>query len=230
MGMTWISESSAERWRAHRFRTLLGFQGALLLAYPYLEGAPIGLGLLVLLNALVMASAVYAASPSRKAIGLGIGFAAIASTVDLLVVSGWIGLAWWAGAGDVLFFGFTAAVLFLEVFRSRAVDHDVLAGAACCFILIAFAWSSAYVWLEVSQPGSFSIPAGADPWPELLYFSFVTLTTLGYGEITPTVDAARSLVLLEAVVGVLYSAIVVARLVGLAGPSPSGPAATVASP
>ena len=221
MGITWISVSSAERWRARRFRTLLVAQATLLLTYPYLEEGPIGMGFLVLLNALVMVSAVYAAAPSRTALALGVGLAALASTTDLLVVSGWSGLAWWAGAGDVLFFGFTAAVLFLEVFRSRAVDQDVLAGAACCFILIAFAWSSAYVWLETAQPGSFSLPAGADPWSALLYFSFVTLTTLGYGEIIPIVDAARSLVLLEAVVGVLYSAIVVARLVGLAGISPA---------
>lgn len=210
---------SAATWRARRFRTLLVAQLGLLLSYPYLGGSAAGGVLLVLLNAAVMVAAVYAASPSAKAFVLGVALAALSSAGDLAVAAGSTQLRVWAAAGDTFFFCFVAAVLFAEVFRTRTIDHDVLAGAACCFVLIALTWSSAYAWLEASTPGSFTLAAGADPWRELLYFSFVTLTTLGYGEITPVGDAARSLALLEATVGVLYSAILVARLVGLSASS-----------
>ena len=79
---------------------------------------------------------------------------------------------------------------------------------------------TAFQLVEGMQPGSFYIdPArnvdGIVNWADLLFYSFATLTTLGYGDITPITSPARSLAALEAVTGVLYIAFLVARLVGL---------------
>ena len=82
-------------------------------------------------------------------------------------------------------------------------------------------WCQLYLILEVLRPGSFNIPAhwstvaSGDPAPALLYFSFTTLTTVGYGDITPQWAGAAGLAAAEAVVGQLYLAITIARLVGL---------------
>ena len=83
-------------------------------------------------------------------------------------------------------------------------------------------WAFGYGLVELHEPGSFDLPAivgepaGADRhMASFVYFSFVTLTTLGYGDVTPVGSAARTLALLEALVGQLFLAILVARLVAL---------------
>jgi hypothetical protein len=80
--------------------------------------------------------------------------------------------------------------------------------------------------VETAQPGSFYVSSAQNldhmiNWSDLMFFSFVTLTTLGYGDITPVTSAARSLAVIEAVFGVLYNAILIARLVGLYRPPTS---------
>ena len=96
---------------------------------------------------------------------------------------------------------------------------DVLYGAISVYLMIGLTWSVAYLLLENLYPGSFYIDAAHNPdgylnLSDLLYYSYVTLTTLGYGDITLVTSQARSLAFLEAVCGVLYVAVLVARLVG----------------
>jgi hypothetical protein len=78
-------------------------------------------------------------------------------------------------------------------------------------------WAFVYLVLESLHPGSFAIGEGQIEVGRRLYiyYSFVTITTLGYGDITPTTDLANSLSFLEAVTGQLYIAILIARLVGI---------------
>jgi voltage-gated potassium channel len=82
---------------------------------------------------------------------------------------------------------------------------------------MALAWSSIFAVVESLHPGSFSLPdiEGISPSRGFLYFSFVTITTLGYGDITPVTSLARSLSILEAVIGQLYLVVQVAWLVGV---------------
>ena len=119
---------------------------------------------------------------------------------------------------------YLAARVFKEVLMDREVSTDTIMGAICAYLLIGVCWSFFYGVVAIMQPGSFAISepltaqALASPQEQLsilLYLSFVTLTTLGYGDITPLTSAARSLCWLEAVVGQLFLAIMVARLVGL---------------
>ena len=92
---------------------------------------------------------------------------------------------------------------------------SVLAGA-----LMAFVFAYLYALVELVAPGSFFINPANNPdartgWWELLYFSFTCLTSVGFGDITPVSDPARSLVMIEQMMGVLYLALIISRLVAM---------------
>ncbi|HWB49331.1 MAG TPA: potassium channel family protein [Stellaceae bacterium] len=94
--------------------------------------------------------------------------------------------------------------------------------------MIAMFWAFIYSLLESFSPGSFNIPRENISIPQnmfynLLYFSFTTLTTVGYGDITPVSGQARSLVMIEQFGGVFFVAVLIARLAGLYPPRPDLP-------
>ena len=107
--------------------------------------------------------------------------------------------------------------ILTHIFRQKAVTADMIAGAIVVYLLMAVMWSQIYRVLECIRPGQFSPPAGQGPITLALlrYFSFVTITTVGYGDIIPMTHAARALANLEAVMGQLYLVIQVAWLVGM---------------
>ena len=99
---------------------------------------------------------------------------------------------------------------------AREVSSGDLYGAASTYLLIGVTWAVVYVILNSVEPGSFSFPDhDSGKGDSLFYFSFVTLVTLGYGEITPVSEIARSFSVVEAIMGSLFLTILVARLVGL---------------
>ena len=113
----------------------------------------------------------------------------------------------------------TAFILRL-VFREGPITGDRIRGAIAVYILLGVLWSLAYQLLDRLAPGSFHFAETARPTlgrlsHRLVYYSFVTLTTVGYGDITPVHPLARSLAAGEALVGQLYPAILIARLVSL---------------
>lgn len=123
----------------------------------------------------------------------------------------------------VAFFGFAVTVILQGVFKREAIRADDIIGAACGYLLAAAAWANFYALVYVFAPASFHVP-GAIAWQLsdwhtrralFGYFSVVTLTGLGYGDITPTNPPAYALVALEVVFGLFYLAVVVAQLVGL---------------
>jgi hypothetical protein len=116
----------------------------------------------------------------------------------------------------VLFLLFTILIIVAYLFMEREVNTDVIVGAVCAYFLIGTAWAMGYTLLEHLNPGSFKFPDGFAPGLSTFhYFSFTTLTTLGYGDITPLTHKALSLSTLEAITGQLYVATLVARLVGM---------------
>lgn len=104
-----------------------------------------------------------------------------------------------------------------QVLLTGAVDSNKIIGAICIYLMMGIAWAEAYLLIERIFPGS--IPAlSGDIWrhhvEDALYFSYVTLTTLGYGDISPVQPLARYMVYMQAIVGQFYIAIVVASLIG----------------
>jgi hypothetical protein len=123
-----------------------------------------------------------------------------------------------SGVLTVLFTAVVIALLIGHVARARRVTIDTLYAAFSAYLLIAILFAALYSFLEIVQPGSVGLSIGEgssrETW-DSFYFSLVTLTTLGYGDITPAFGIARTLAPMEAVLGQLYIAALVARLVGL---------------
>jgi hypothetical protein len=103
---------------------------------------------------------------------------------------------------------------FAELVGSQESTADSLVGAIFGYFMIAATCSLLFRQLEVTDPGSFRLPEGGDLDTQLLYFSIVTVTTVGYGDITPATSFAQIGAALEAAVGTLYIAILIGRIVG----------------
>ncbi|HYB53791.1 MAG TPA: potassium channel family protein [Thermoanaerobaculia bacterium] len=116
--------------------------------------------------------------------------------------------------------GFLAAVLAAQLFREAGhVTIYRVGGAVVVYLLLGQMWVNAYWFIELLHPGAFhfqTAPAVAtDTFGRLVYFSFATLSTVGYGDVLPLRPVARSLANLEALTGQLYPAILIARLVAM---------------
>lgn len=121
-----------------------------------------------------------------------------------------------------IFFLLGTVVLIIEtIFREQRIDLDGICGAVCGYLLLGLAWGVAYGLLAELDPGSFRVHPDHEvelaDWGQrgslLVYYSFVTLTTLGYGDVSPATPATRTLSWLEAMTGQFYLAILVAGLV-----------------
>lgn len=109
-----------------------------------------------------------------------------------------------------------AAVVLRQVLRSGPITFHRVVGSAAAYILLGFAWSEMYHLVSILAPGSLVSSTGlALERFDLYYYSFVTLTTVGYGDIMPLHPIARSLAMLEALTGQLFPAILIARLVSM---------------
>ncbi len=116
--------------------------------------------------------------------------------------------------------GLLGAFLMVLVLRDILLDDrvtiDTIFGSIAAYILFAMFWASVYVTIERGNPGAFKIPdPSGSSLADLLYFSFVTQTTLGYGDITPVGPVTRQFAGVQAMAGQLYVAILVAWLVGV---------------
>lgn len=101
-------------------------------------------------------------------------------------------------------------------FGARTVMTDVLLSATSLYLVIGSGFAAVLALIEWSAPGSFVTSSGTPiDWQQMVYFSYVTLTTLGYGDITPVGFYAQSFVTFEAIGGTLYTVILLSRLVGL---------------
>jgi hypothetical protein len=107
-------------------------------------------------------------------------------------------------------------ILLSQVFAPGPVTHLRLQGAIAAYLLFGIAWAHAYAIVVSIIPGSFTFPQGELHSPsEWLYYSFVTLTTVGFGDVVPTHRVARSLTIGEVLTGQLYLAVLIGRLVGM---------------
>ncbi len=119
------------------------------------------------------------------------------------------------GLGGVFLIQMLVMIL-IHIEKENEVTKDLIMASACAYILIGMVWAHFYHFVEVFHPKSFTLPwtPGDDLW-DFYYYSFVTLTTVGYGDILALTKPARALSILEALTGQLYLAIMISRLVGL---------------
>ena len=118
----------------------------------------------------------------------------------------------------LLFYLFTTGLAFRSLFTGKRVDMNMIMGSICVYILVGISWSILYFFAAVIHPDAFegvhSITT-KQLFTDLLYYSFVTLSTLGYGDITPMIPITRTLAYIEALFGQFYIAILVASFVGM---------------
>jgi len=126
----------------------------------------------------------------------------------------------------ILAIGMIAGVIFIAVvianilrymFKSEEINREIIYAAILLYLLAALMWAFVYTFLELIDPASFNIDLSQhqDYLLVFQYFSFVTITTLGYGDITPVTEVAKAITVLEAVAGQLYLVVAVAWLVGM---------------
>lgn len=184
---------------------------------PVLLALPGGAPVFDLVMLGVLGSAIYAIFGSRRelAIGLVLGVPAALGQIWVMV-SGAPDLVPWSLALLLAFLVYVAAVIFREVFRPGSVNRHTVRGGICLYLLIGLIWAMGFAILESLSPGAFRYEeaVGREAVIQVfVYYSLVTLSTLGYGDVAPILPLARSLAAIEAIVGQLYIAVFVATLV-----------------
>ncbi|TDI16415.1 MAG: two pore domain potassium channel family protein [Acidobacteria bacterium] len=200
----------------NRFLYLLITLVAFVTLVPFLEELGYGGMIFNIFLSTILLSAAYAASESR-------GYFILASILAvpafvLRWINNFVGNPWLefvAGVLTVLFLLLVAALILSHVLKAERVSREKIFGALSVYLIFGVVWSLLYMMEDFLVPGSFRYAEGVRTDFELVYYSFVTLTTLGYGDIVPVSPSARALVTLEALTGQLYLTVLVARLVGL---------------
>ena len=197
---------------------------ALLVAIPFCVASIHGRWAIGLLNVVILVTAVAAVQRSRLSLVVAImlGLPALAFQV-VAMQTGTLGHTALSWSFNAAFYAFTVTNLLRYVLRQDEMTADKLYGAVAAYIMIAILAAFLHGVLQYVYPGSYSYLGAAKvlDFPELIFFSFTVLTTAGFGDITPMLIHARFLTLLEAVTGVMYVAILIARLTGVypvAGP------------
>jgi voltage-gated potassium channel len=213
------------RWREVRFLELLLFMMAILFVSPVLQK---GLVLRILTQVFFANAFMVALSAGKNTFSHRVflwllwALSAAFSIPAFLKTRGtWVWVSMDVAAGLQVLLMISCAVAILAfIFRTPRVTLDTIFASVAAYMFVSLAFAQTYLLLFLWNPHSFSLPAGTDFQVgtgfrgEMIYFSVVTLATLGYGDIVPKTDLARSLAVIEAMVGQFYMAVLVALLVG----------------
>jgi len=203
--------------RIGRFLLLLASIVLLFLVRPFLTGF-MGVRLVMdIFLTFMLLSGVYAVSKKRTTLAISLVIAVPA------LVGKWSNhlleikpLAVIANALILLFFMYIVVLILAYLFRERKITADIIIGGICVYFLLGVIWGIVFTIQAVFDPGALRIPGNSQlESPDFLYYSFVTLTTLGYGDMTPVSASARAFATLEAMTGQVYLAVLIARLVGM---------------
>jgi hypothetical protein len=202
---------------SNRFLYLLIALVAFITVVPILEELGYGGMIFTILVSTLLLLAVYAVSERRGQFILALSLACPAFVLR------WINDFWegpWLVFGaqvfTVLFLLLVAMLIVSHVLKAEKVSGEKIFGALSVYLLLGVIWAFLYLVVDFLVPGSFrNGQDGVLTGAEMVYYSFVTLTTLGYGDIVPVAPSVRALATLEAITGQLYLTVLVARLVGL---------------
>ncbi len=199
----------------------------MLVAAPFLDEYEYGLEIDAMLITAVLVLGLLAVSRSRRTflIGVALLLPAIITRWLFHFQPHWLPVPM-PNISALIFMVFVEWQLLRFIFRARHVDSEVLCAGIAGYLLLGVLWMSAYILVSRLNPidathlGAFAFnvnSAVAHPLSqfEAYYFSFITLSTVGYGDITPLSHGARTLAMLEAMTGTLYLAVLISRLVSL---------------
>lgn len=191
----------------------------LIVLVPLIGDTPRGRITANVINLLVLLAAVAAVGRSMLSFVIALLLAVPTLSLQLLGIAWsherYLALSWMFGGA---FYFATIIYLQVYVFTRESMTSDKLYGAAASYLMVGVLWAYLYLITQHFYPGAFSASGtvmSQVPAPDLIYFSFSTLTTTGFGDIAPVHRVARTLATLEAVLGTLYVATLIARLAGL---------------
>ena len=178
-----------------------------------------GQGLITASTVLMLIIGIFSIRSERRWFHTGLGF--VAAIVVIAIAENIMDQAGFGYIHLLIMLGFFSLTAWLAIQQVLSVDtiyRNRITGAICFYLLLGMIWAMIYLLLMRAEPGSFAGIASTD-WQEgflrMIYFSFITLTTLGYGDISAALPVSRFFVYLEAIVGQFYLAILVASLIGM---------------
>lgn len=187
-----------------------------ILVYPFLDQEAPSRALFSVVGVLVLALAVYAVrqTPALTWVSLTLGAPLIVLTVvEAFAPSVPVVLA--SSVVHALFYGYTCYAMIRYMFDDDHATPDEVWATGAAFTVLAFGFAYLYQAVQIIWPGSFTAAVdaeGARTWVELLFLSVTTLTSTGLSDIVPVLPHARSFVMIEQIAGMLYLALVVARI------------------
>ena len=205
-----------------RYGVLLAALFAIILVVPPTIAAGHGaLALTLVYPAIFLASLLVASDEGvhRRALFVGVALAVVGDFSLLFLDSPALVIG--VRLIDIVLLAAITWLLLVRILRERSVSADTILGGMAVYLLLGVWFQTMYGLLEYLAPGSFAGPlhasdvVGVGRYPGFVYYSFVTLTTLGFGDVTPVHEVARSLSIAEALIGQLYLAVLVASLVGM---------------
>lgn len=205
--------------KKNRFLMLLVSLVLFFACYPIFENYPLASLILNLFFMLIIMSGVLAVSDRRAPLLTSLGLASLA------IIFRWVHyfyqLDLWLileNTANILFWIYIAVHLLKFILQQRIITAELIYAAIGVYFIFGLAWATTYQLLAISNPHSFALSNGDAAEQNFIfqmwYFSMVTLTTLGYGDITPTSMLARVFVVLEAIMGQFYLAVLIANLIG----------------
>lgn len=218
---------SSSRWRQRRFGLLVATLAAYLFVFAPLSRTHVaGQAVGPIILTIVVAAGLYACTYRRQAFFSALALALPATVLVWFEAHDITGkLAPFAWLLNALFIVFLLFVVGTEILRAKRVTVDTILGAIAVYLLLAMVFALMYAIIAATDPSAFQLPPKdaarvvASHLPgdlsTFVYYSFVTLTTMGYGDILPMSDPARGVATCEAVVGQIYLTVTVARLVGM---------------
>jgi Ion channel len=210
----------------HPSAVLLAGQLLAVLAYPFIGESTPGRAALGAVGTVLILVALYAVrrTPVLAWVALILGVPALLCNVLEVIFPGSDSVLLASALLHAPFYFYVSYGMIRYLFHDDRVTRDELYATGAAFTVVAWGFAYLFLAVQILVPGSFVGAGGAEErsWFELLFLSFTTLTSVGLSDVVPVLPHARSLVIIEQVAGVLYVALVVARMVGLTVQRPSG--------